>query len=77
MNIYEVKGVRKLKYHTDIRLREILMRGGLQQAFLQHYEKQKFSAKVACSKAFERVTSFTYGPEGFPFYCAYIRYVTL
>jgi hypothetical protein len=34
--IYEVKGVRKLKYQTDKRLREILMRGGHQQDFIQH-----------------------------------------
>lgn len=36
MNICEVKGVRKLKYKTDIRLREILMRGGHQQDFVQY-----------------------------------------
>jgi len=36
MNIYEVKGVRNLIYEIDIRLHEILMRGGHQQDFVQH-----------------------------------------
>jgi len=36
MNIYEVKGIRKLKHQMGIRLHEILMRGGHQQDFVQH-----------------------------------------
>ena len=35
MNIYEVKGARKLKYQIDIMLHEILLRGGHQQDFVQ------------------------------------------